>query len=172
MSLSDWGATWLEDTSAMICWARISNGLSGISITSNSPLFTLHNRAEHSTKSSRVKGNSIPFGVPSIQCPLLPTRCKNFAIFLGEANWITKSTEPISIPNSIEAVATNARRCPFLRFCSAFCLLSLLMLPWCALTTFSPSFSARAKVNRSERRRVLTNISVVLWFSIAEINCA
>ena len=50
----------LEETSAIICWARISIGLSGISIKSSSPRITLRIKAEHSTKSSRVKGNKIP----------------------------------------------------------------------------------------------------------------
>ena len=46
-------------------------------------------------------------------------RCNPTAIERGEPIWHTRSTVPISIPSSSDAVATTARNSPFLSFCSA-----------------------------------------------------
>ena len=51
--------------------------------------------------------------------------CKNVAILFGDENYTTRSTEPISIPNSIEAFATSTFRSPAFSFCSAVCRRSL-----------------------------------------------
>ncbi len=74
-----------------------------------------------SIRSSRVSGNKMPFGVPLIEWPLRPTLCKNVAMLLGEENCTTRSTEPTSMPSSIDAVATSTLRLPALSRCSALC---------------------------------------------------
>ena len=71
--------------------------------------------AVHSTRSSRDSGNSRPLGVPPTECPERPTRCRKAAIARGEASWHTRSTSPMSMPSSSEAVATSARSRPLLR---------------------------------------------------------
>ena len=68
----------------------------------------LSRRAAHSTSSSRDSGNSRPLGVPSTAWPERPTRCRKVAIERGEPSWHTRSTSPISMPSSSEAVATSA----------------------------------------------------------------
>jgi hypothetical protein len=47
----------------------------------------------------------------------------------GEPNWQTRSTSPMSMPNSSEAVATSAFSLPYLRRCSASKRCSLARLP-------------------------------------------
>ena len=77
------------------------------------------NSAAHSTSSSRVKGNSLPLEVPATVCPDRPTRCNNRLMDLGEPIWHTRSTTPISMPNSREAVATHTFTCPLFSVSSA-----------------------------------------------------
>ena len=73
----------------------------------------------------------------------------------------TRSTVPISIPSSSEAVATTARSSPFLSRRSASRRNARDRLPWCGSTASSPSRSPRWCATRSARRRVFTNTSVV-----------
>ena len=79
----------------------------------------------------------------------------------GEPIWQTRSTSPMSMPSSSEAVATSTRNSPRLRRCSASSRYSLARLPWCAATCSPPRRSARWRAMRSAMRRVLTNTSVV-----------
>ena len=77
-------------------------------IASSSPRRTARSSAAHSIRSSRVTGNSRPFGVPAMVCPERPTRCRSVAMRCGEPIWQTRSTWPMSMPSSSDAVATSA----------------------------------------------------------------
>ena len=79
----------------------------GTTRRSNSPRRTASSSAAHSTSSSRDSGNSLPLEVPPTECPARPTRCKNALIERVEPIWQTRSTSPISMPSSSEAVATK-----------------------------------------------------------------
>ena len=89
------------------------------------------------------------------------------AIERGEPSWQTRSTSPMSMPSSSEAVATSALSLPRLSRCSASSRCSLARLPWCAATCSAPSRSDSWRVTRSAIRRVLTKISVVRCASIS-----
>ena len=128
---------------------------------------TLSSSAAHSTSSSRESGNSRPLGVPSTAWPERPTRCRKLAIERGEPSWQTRSTSPMSMPSSSEAVATSAFSSPRLRRCSASSRCSLARLPWCAPPGPRPGARTAARVTRSASRRVLTKISVVRCASIS-----
>ena len=90
---------------------------------------TLSMSAAHSTSSSRESGNSRPLGVPSTAWPERPTRCRKLAIERGEPSWQTRSTSPMSMPSSSDAVATSALSLPCLSRCSASSRCSLARLP-------------------------------------------
>ena len=85
----------------------------------------------------------------------------------GEPSWHTKSTEPMSMPSSSDAVATRARSEPCLRRRSASIRVSFDMLPWWAATASGPKRSLSSCAERSAMRRVLTKISVVRCRSIS-----
>ena len=139
----------------------MSSGASGMRIRSRSPSFTAAASAAHSTRSSRVAGNSRPFGVAPSQCPERPTRCRATAMERGEPSWQTRSTEPTSIPSSSEAVATTARTSAAASRRSASSRASRARLPWWARTASPGSRSPSAWVSRSAIRRVFTNTRVV-----------
>jgi len=86
----------------------------------------------HSHNSSRDSGNRRPFGTPLTAWPERPTRCSSAAIERVEPSWHTRSTSPMSIPSSSDAVATSARSSPRFRRCSASRRCSRARLPWCA----------------------------------------
>ena len=75
--------------------------------------------AAHSSSSSRVVAKIRPLGSAPTQCPERPTRCRATAMERGEPIWQTRSTLPISMPNSSDAVATTAFSSPFFRRVSA-----------------------------------------------------
>ncbi len=75
--------------------------------------------------------------------------------------WITRSTSPMSMPSSREAVATRARSRPAFSLCSASWRRAFERLPWWVATRSSPRMWARRAAMRSAMRRVLTNTSVV-----------
>ncbi len=54
----------------------------------------------------------MPFGSAPIQWPERPMRCSATAIARGEPSCTTRSTDPMSIPSSSDAVATTARSSP------------------------------------------------------------
>ena len=85
---------------------------------SSSPSRTARSSATHSTRSSRDIGNRRPLGVPAIVWPARPTRCRNVAMRCGEPIWHTRSTWPMSMPSSSDAVATSAFSSP--RFSRCF----------------------------------------------------
>ncbi len=123
-------------------------------------------RAAHSMSSSRVVANSRPCGRAPTQCPDRPMRCSATAMERGEPIWHTRSTVPISMPNSSDAVATTARSSPLFSRRSASSRNFRARLPWCGSTAFSPSRSFRLCATRSARRRVFTNTSVVRFSRI------
>ena len=75
--------------------------------------------AAPSTSSSSVSGKSRPFGIFRSTWPERPTRWRNVAIERVAPTWIARSTSPMSIPSSSDAVATSARSVPAFRRCSA-----------------------------------------------------
>ena len=75
--------------------------------------------AAQSHSSSRDSGKRRPFGVPPTAWPERPTRCRKAAIERVEPSWHTRSTSPMSMPSSSDAVATSARSSPRLSRCSA-----------------------------------------------------
>ena len=79
----------------------------------------------------------------------------------GEPIWHTRSTWPMSMPSSSDAVATSAFSSPRFSRCSASRRRSFARLPWCAATASSPRRSDRCRARRSTILRVLTNTSVV-----------
>ncbi len=135
---------------------------SGMIRRSSSPRRTASTRAAHSISSSRVSGKSRPLGRPPRWCPERPTRCSRVAIERVEPSWQTRSTEPMSIPSSSDAVATRAESSPALRRRS---LSSRCSLDEAAVVgrrpAPRPSRSARWRVTRSAIRRVLAKTSVV-----------
>ena len=53
--------------------------------------------------------------VPEIVWPERPTRCSSVAMRCGDPIWQTRSTWPMSMPSSSDAVATSAFSAPFFR---------------------------------------------------------
>ena len=100
---------------------------------------------------------------PAIVWPERPTRWSSVAMRCGDPIWQTRSTWPMSMPSSSDAVATSAFSCPDFSRVSASSRFSFDRLPWCAVTASSPSRSLRWRASRSAIRRVFTNISVVRW---------
>ena len=104
---------------ATICCARMSSGASGMIRRSRSPCRIARTSAAHSSRSSRVPAKNRPLGTAPRQWPERPTRCKATAIARGELICTTRSTVPISIPSSSDAVATSTLTLPSFSFCSA-----------------------------------------------------
>ena len=102
-----------------------------------------------SSRTAGLRASRRPSG-PSGRCA-----AARRAIERGEPSCTTRSIEPMSIPSSSEAVATTARSSPFLSRFSASKRSSRARLPWCGITTPSPSRCASANVTRSLIRRVL-----------------
>ena len=166
-SSSDQGS---HAVSATVCCASTSSGCGSITSRSSSPSFTALTSAAHSTRSSRERGKSRPLGVPRTVCPERPTRCRNVEIQRGEPIWHTRSTCPMSMPSSSDAVATSAFRLPARSRSSASRRASLERLPWCAVTASSPRRSVSRAARRSAIRRVLTKTRVVLWATIDSVS--
>ena len=88
----------------------------------------------------------------------------------GEEIWHTRSTWPMSMPSSSEAVATSTLSWPSRSLISASSRASLARLPWWAATCPAPSRSLSRCAMRSASRRVLTMTSVVRCDSISSIS--
>ena len=86
---------------------------------SSSPRRTASSSAVHSTSSSRDSGKSRAFGTPPTWWLARPARCRNVAIERGEPSWHTRSTSPMSMPSSSDAVATSTLSSPRFSRCSA-----------------------------------------------------
>ena len=95
------------------------------------------------------------------QWPARPIRCTAVERERGEPSWQTRSTAPMSMPSSSEAVATMARTSPARRRRSASRRTSRSRLPWWASTVSVSSRSRSSLVSRSAIRRVFTKTSVV-----------
>ena len=67
--------------------------------------------------------------VPETVWPERPTRCRNVAMRCGEPIWQTRSTWPMSMPSSSDAVATSAFSCPLFSRVSASRRFSFERLP-------------------------------------------
>ena len=83
---------------------------------SRSPWRMARTSAAHSSRSSRVAAKKRPLGIAPRQWPERPTRCSATAMARGELIWTTRSTVPISIPSSSEAVATSTLTSPSFNF--------------------------------------------------------
>ena len=128
---------------ATICWARMSSGDFGnhqaIKITLADGAHqrrTFLQLIARGGKESAFGNRSTP--VTGTSYPLQAT-----AIARGELICTTKSTVPISIPSSNEAVATSTLTWPSLSLFSAVRRSLRERLPWWAATLSSPSRSAR-----------------------------
>ena len=141
----------------------MSSGARGIVSASIAPVRMPRTSAAHSSSSSRVVANKRPSGFAPTQWPERPMRCSATAIERGVPSCTTRSTEPMSMPSSSDAVATTAFSSPRLSRSSASKRFSRERLPWCGSTTPSPRRAASWKAARSLMRRVLTNTSVVRW---------
>ena len=112
-------------------------------------------------------GKSRPFGIFRRACPARPTRWRNVAIERVAPTWIARSTSPMSMPSSSEAVATSARSLPAFRRCSASSRRARERLPWWLVTASSARGAASscagdalghlAGVHEDERRAVLAD---------------
>ena len=118
---------------ATVCWARMSSGLAGIESGSIWPASIRSTVTAECNKSARCLGNSKPSEISPTWCPARPTRCSPLATDGGDSTWITRSTAPMSMPNSKLDVATTARSRPDLRSSSISARCSLDTEPWCAL---------------------------------------
>ena len=85
------------------------------------------------------------------------------AMRCGEPIWHTRSTWPMSMPSSSDAVATSTLSLPSRSRCSASSRFSFDRLPWCAATASSPeplgqlvrhALGEPARVHEDERRAV------------------
>ena len=79
----------------------------------------------------------------------------------GEPIWQTRSMSPMSMPSSSDEVAISAFSSPAFSRVSALRRCSFDRLPWWQATCSAPMRSARKRVARSARRRLLTKMSVV-----------
>ncbi len=130
-------------------------------MASSAPARRPRTSAAHSTSSSRLMGKKRAFGVAPRQCPDRPARCNATWSAPGLPSWATRSTVPMSMPSSSDAVATMARREPALSRSSASSRRARDRLPWWAATCPSPSRSESAWAARSASLRVFTNTRVV-----------
>ncbi len=60
-----------------------------------------------SSRSSRVVAKKRPLGMAPRQWPARPTRCMAVATARVLFSWMTRSTAPMSMPSSSDAVATR-----------------------------------------------------------------
>ena len=76
-------------------------------------------------------GMSRPLLVWPTRCPARPTRWSPRATLPGDSTWQTRSTAPMSMPSSSDAVATTAGSWPSFSASSVSCRSSRARLPWC-----------------------------------------
>ena len=92
----------------------MSSGRGGVAVRSSSDVRTQRRSAAASTSSSSVSGKMRPLGTRPSEWPARPTRCRRVAIERVAPTWTTRSTSPMSMPSSSDAVATSARSDPAL----------------------------------------------------------
>jgi len=117
---------------ATTCWARTSSGLAGTRNASIAPARIRSAITAVCTRSPRNFGNRTPRDTAPTWWPARPTRCRPEATDGGASTWMTRSTAPMSMPNSRLDVATTAGSRPALRSSSVWSLCSRLTDPWCA----------------------------------------
>ena len=100
---------------ATICWASTSSGFFGTSVRSIRPLCIRSVSTAHSSRSPRNFGKMRPVLGASTWCPARPTRCSPRATDFGDSTCTTKSTAPMSMPNSSELVQTRPGQQPRLQ---------------------------------------------------------
>ena len=76
-----------------------------------------------------MSGKTRPLGRPLTVWPERPTRCSRVAMRCGEEIWQTRSTWPMSMPSSSDAVATSTFNRPSRNLASASRRTSLARLP-------------------------------------------
>ena len=109
-----------QATSATICWASTSSGcMSDVQRIEFAAAHAVEQRGAFDQVVARQREQPRPSACRRPQWPERPTRCRNVEIERGEAIWQTRSTSPMSMPSSSDAVATSARSSPRLRRCSA-----------------------------------------------------
>ena len=105
---------------------------------------TQRTSAAASTSSSRVSGKSRPFGTRPSRGPSGRRAAGSVAIERVAPTWSTRSTSPMSMPSSSDAVATSARSAPALSRCSASSRRSRERLPWWLVTALLAQQPRRA----------------------------
>ena len=118
---------------ATTCWARTSSGLVGTDIFSMAPERIRSTDTAVWARSPRCLGNSTPRLTSPTWWPARPTRWRALATLGGDSIWMTRSTEPMSMPSSRLLVATTQGRRPRLRSSSMIARCSLDTEPWWAL---------------------------------------
>src|SRR5205814_1556878 len=106
---------------------------------------------------STARSNRGDAGAPSrpdaptdaVAMPARPTRCKRVAMERDAPIWMTRSTSPMSMPSSSEAVATRTLSSPALSLCSASCRRGADKLPWWQATSLAPRRVPRRAATRS-----------------------
>ena len=141
-------------------WASTSVAFSGIETLSICPSYADLTRTAHSIRSSESNTTNLPLEISLRACPALPIRWSPLAIDLGDPIWTTRSTYPISIPNSrlVDEITTSIS--PALSFSSTSSLISLDKEPWCA-ANFSIPLSFSCMEMDSVPALVLVKIRVV-----------
>ncbi len=96
-----------------------SSGPTRIAVVSITPRRAARTMAALSTSWSRVIGKNRPHGTALSACPERPMRWSAAPIERGDPIRHTRSTVPMSMPSSSDAVATAHFTCPNFSFCSA-----------------------------------------------------
>ncbi len=119
-------------TIATSCCASTSRGLEGTRRDSIAPVRIRSVTTAACTKSPRYLGKTTPVETAPTWCPARPTRCSPEATEGGDSTCTTRSTAPMSMPNSRLEVATTAGSRPAFRSSSTSARCSLDTDPWCA----------------------------------------
>ena len=145
---------------AAICWASTSNGLRGTDSDSTRPARQRSATTAASSRSPRYLGKILATLTAPARCPARPIRCRPEMTLAGDSIWITRSTAPMSIPNSKVEVATTAGNRPCFSASSICRRCSRETDPWWARAISSPANSFNSAHNRSAKRRELANTMV------------
>ena len=149
-------------------WASTSRQFCGNFSKSILPERTPFWRATISSKSCEEVGRNLALGRPPTWCPALPILCRAVAIEPGEPTWMTRSTDPISIPISRLDEETTHLSMPSLSCCSTSSRIDLSIDPWCPSTPSNPA-TLRRWTNVSVIFLVFTKTRVVVWDSTSSL---
>ena len=155
--------------SATSCWASTSRQLIGTRIASTRPGGHLARQARPVRAGRRPSwGSAGPCCSPT-RWPARPTRCSPRATLPGDSTWQTRSTAPMSMPSSSDAVATTAGSRPSFRRLLGRCRTSSATLPWwadcaehsrCRVARQALPGRSSAVIARSTERRLLAKTMV------------